>query len=87
MVKINGANLTGYSLLPTTKLSLFEVAKVKVGMKSVIGDIRDIKSLSKLINKIKPEIIIHLAHNHLSVILIKNQLKHMKQILWVQLIF
>ena len=60
-LKLMGANLTGYSLLPTTKLSLFEVAKVKVGMKSVIGDIRDIKSLSKLINKIKPEIIIHLA--------------------------
>ena len=60
-LKLMGADVTGYSLLPTAKLSLFEVAKVKVGMKSVIGDIRDIKSVSKLIKKIKPEIIIHLA--------------------------
>ena len=60
-LKLMGADVTGYSLLPTAKLSLFEVAKVKVGMKSVIGDIRDIKSVSKLIKKIKPEIVIHLA--------------------------
>ena len=60
-LKLMGANLTGYSLLPITKFSLFEVAKVKRGIKSVIGDIRDTKAVLKLIKKTKPEIVLHLA--------------------------
>ena len=60
-LKLMGVKLTGYSLLPSTKLSLFEVAKVKKGMKNIIGDIRDFKSVLKVVKKIEPEIIIHFA--------------------------
>jgi CDP-glucose 4,6-dehydratase len=60
-LKLMGVKLTGYSLAPPKKLSLFEIAKVKNGMKSIIGDVRDFKSVIKVVKKIEPEIIIHFA--------------------------
>ena len=36
-----GAELTGYALEPPTAPSLFEIAGVAAGMRSVIGDVRD----------------------------------------------
>ncbi len=56
-----GSEITGYALNPTTNPSLFEVAKVADGMKSIIGDIRDIESLKKAMQDAKPEIVIHMA--------------------------
>lgn len=53
--------LIGYSLLPPTKPSLFEIAKVKDGMISIEGNILDLENLKKVIEKYKPEIIIHMA--------------------------
>ena len=38
-----GAIVTGYSLEPPTQLNLFSMADVENRMKSVIGDIRDLK--------------------------------------------
>jgi CDP-glucose 4,6-dehydratase len=56
-----GAELTGFALSPPTNPSLFEVANVAVGMKSVIGDIRDIDILENSMIEAMPEIVIHMA--------------------------
>ena len=56
-----GADLTGYSLEPPTNPSLFEQAKVFNGMRSIIGDIRNLERLQTEIQKTQPEIIFHLA--------------------------
>jgi len=56
-----GANLTGYSLQPPTQPSLFDEAKVGLGMRSIIGDIRDLASLQKTMEECQPEIVIHMA--------------------------
>ena len=56
-----GANVTGYSLNPPTKPSLFEIAGIVQDVHSVIGDIRDYKTLKAAFDAAQPEIIIHLA--------------------------
>lgn len=57
----SGANVIGYSLDPPTDPSLFEIAKIKDKMVSIIGDIRDISRLKKLFDKYHPEFVIHMA--------------------------
>ena len=42
-----GAEVTGYSLSPPTSPSLFEIAEIENDVNSIIGDIRDFKSLKK----------------------------------------
>ena len=56
-----GAEVTGYSLNPPTTLSLFEIAKIENDIHSVIGDIRDLKSLQLAFDEAQPEIVLHLA--------------------------
>lgn len=56
-----GAKVTGYSLNPPTPLSLFEIAKIENDIHSIIGDIRDLKSLQVAFNEAQPEIVFHLA--------------------------
>lgn len=56
-----GAKVTGYSLNPSTNPSLFDISGVENTINSVIGDIRDLKSLKKIFEKFKPEIVFHLA--------------------------
>ncbi len=56
-----GAEVTGYALEPPTKPSLFEVAQVGQGMKSLIGDVRDGVVLTNSMQKAAPDIVIHLA--------------------------
>jgi len=56
-----GADLTGYSLPPPTTPSLFEMADVGAGMKTVVGDIRDLDRLGSVLSAARPEIIFHLA--------------------------
>jgi CDP-glucose 4,6-dehydratase len=56
-----GVNLIGFSNSIPTKPSLFELAHVKDGMVSVIGDIRDFNSIKNVIKEYNPEIIIHMA--------------------------
>ena len=56
-----GAEVTGYALNPPTNPSLFEVAKVVDGMKSIIGDVRDIDAFKKAMQDANPEIVIHMA--------------------------
>jgi CDP-glucose 4,6-dehydratase len=56
-----GADVTGYALNPPTNPSLFEVAKVAAGMRSIIGDVRDLDSLQKAMQDASPDIVIHMA--------------------------
>jgi len=56
-----GAEVTGFALNPPTNPSLFDVANVASGMRSVIGDVRDLDLLQKSLKEAKPEIVIHMA--------------------------
>lgn len=56
-----GANITGYSLEPPTKPSLFELIKLEDYINHIIGDIRDFKHLKTVFEEINPEIVIHMA--------------------------
>ncbi len=56
-----GAEVTGYALAPPTNPSLFDIAKVELGMTSLIGDIRDLDKLQAVFAKHQPEIVIHMA--------------------------
>ena len=61
VLKNAGAEVTGFSLEPPTKPSLFEMANIADGMNSVIGDIRDFDALKACFDAAKPEIVLHLA--------------------------
>ena len=52
------ANITGYSLEPPTKPSLFELLKMGEKINSVIGDIRNLEKLKSVFGNIQPEIVI-----------------------------
>lgn len=56
-----GAIVTGYSLNPPTSPSLFEIANIEQDIHSVIGDIRDYKTLKAAFDEAQPEIVLHLA--------------------------
>jgi CDP-glucose 4,6-dehydratase len=56
-----GAKVTGYSLLPPTDPSLFQICAIEKEMDSIIGDVRDLKNLRSVFDKAKPEIVLHLA--------------------------
>jgi CDP-glucose 4,6-dehydratase len=56
-----GAEVTGYALKPPTNPNLFEVASVEKGMRSIIGDIRDLDNLKKAMKEVNPDIVIHMA--------------------------
>lgn len=56
-----GADVYGYALEPPTKPSLFVEARIEDFVNSTIGDIRDYDLLLKTLNKVQPEIVIHMA--------------------------
>lgn len=56
-----GAEVTGYALAPETEPSLFKIADITGDICSVIGDIRDKDSLTKVMRDAQPEIVFHLA--------------------------
>ena len=57
-----GAKVHGYALAPSTQPNLFTLANLLDGMAShTIADIRDGQKIQELINKVKPEIIFHMA--------------------------
>ena len=60
-LKILGAEVTGIALQPPTKPSLYELANVGQGMKSIIGNIRDLENIKSVILNNSPEIVIHMA--------------------------
>tara|TARA_B100001093_G_scaffold492161_1_gene532990 strand:- start:41 stop:1114 length:1074 start_codon:yes stop_codon:yes gene_type:complete len=56
-----GALVKGYSLDVNTNPALFIKANVAAGMDSEIGDIRDLKQMTKSMVSFSPEILIHMA--------------------------
>ena len=57
-----GAEVTGYSLLPNTRPSLFNLANIKkIIKKSIISDVRNYSKLKNEIKKSKASIVFHLA--------------------------
>ena len=55
------ADVIGFSKSIPTKPSLYQLAHVEDGMESIIGDIKDLKKITEIIQKHKPQIIIHMA--------------------------
>lgn len=56
-----GADVYGYALQPPTNPSLFKEANIDELTTSFIGDIRDYEKLSGILQKVQPEIVIHMA--------------------------
>jgi CDP-glucose 4,6-dehydratase len=56
-----GAEVIGFALKPPSYPNLFEVASVEKGMRSIIGDIRDLDALKKAMKESNPDILIHMA--------------------------
>lgn len=56
-----GAEVTGYAKEPPTTPSLFCCAGLEETMDSVIGDIRDLEHLKQVFDRVRPEIVFHLA--------------------------
>lgn len=56
-----GAEVTGYAKEPPTNPSLFYGAGLGETMDSVIGDIRDLEHLKQTFDRVRPEIVFHLA--------------------------
>ena len=60
-LKSLGAEVVGFSKVPAEQPCLFEEANISGGMTSLIGDIKDLSSLSAAIRSHRPEIIFHMA--------------------------
>ena len=56
-----GSDVLGYALPPPTQPSLFEIAHVERGMKSIVGDVRDYEHLKSVMVESEPEIMFHMA--------------------------
>ena len=61
MLTLAGARVTGYALKPAPGPGLFFDAGVGAHVDSIIGDIRDLESLSAVFLRARPEIVFHLA--------------------------
>lgn len=56
-----GAEVTGYSLLPTVEPNLFRILHLEKQINTQYGDIRDTCSLQRAVKNCQPEIVFHLA--------------------------
>jgi len=56
-----GATVTGLSLAPADQPNLFEQAAVAAGLRSEIGDVRDLAFVERVVSAAEPEIVLHLA--------------------------
>jgi len=60
-LKLLGAQVIGFALLPDTQPNLFEAAGINRETVSVIGDIRDFDSVGRIFQQYSPEIVFHNA--------------------------
>ena len=74
--------MTGYSLEPPTDPSLFEIAGLEDVMDSVIGDIRNLQGLKDVFERVRPEVVFHLAAQPIVRILIRIRCIPMRQMSW-----
>lgn len=56
-----GAEVQGFALAPPTTPALFNEARVANGMRSTLGDVRDLDSVRACMRDFKPEMVIHMA--------------------------
>jgi CDP-glucose 4,6-dehydratase len=56
-----GAEITGYSLTPHTQPALFDQLGLKMRLRHIIGDIRDLPKLRRALQGAKPDFVFHLA--------------------------
>lgn len=56
-----GSEVSGYALEPPTNPSLYRLLNLDSRMKTYIGDIRDLEHLRRVVDEVKPEIVIHMA--------------------------
>lgn len=56
-----GAKVTGLALAPDQHPCLFEIAGVDRGLRSIIGDIRDLPAVERAVTAAEPDIVIHMA--------------------------
>jgi CDP-glucose 4,6-dehydratase len=56
-----GADVYGYALVPPTTPSLYQEAKIDELITSFIGDVRDLEHVQQVVQKVQPEIVIHMA--------------------------
>lgn len=56
-----GAKVTGFSLPPPTSPSLYEAGRIGCGVKTVLGDIRDLEAMRKIFQETRPQSVFHLA--------------------------
>jgi CDP-glucose 4,6-dehydratase len=61
LLKELGAEIMGYSLMPETVPSHFELLNLQNDIGHVIGDIRDASALNNAIQEFQPEFVFHLA--------------------------
>ena len=61
ILRMAGAEVTGYALAPPTAPSLFALTGIAKEMRSVTGDVRDLAGLKAAMDAAKPEIVLHLA--------------------------
>jgi CDP-glucose 4,6-dehydratase len=60
-LRLLGADVCGYALEPPTEPSLFELARVAEGIRSRTGDVRELDALAALVERERPEVVLHLA--------------------------
>jgi CDP-glucose 4,6-dehydratase len=56
-----GADVTGFALAAPTRPNLFEVARIRDGMHSTTGDVRELTRLQEVLKQSRPEIVVHMA--------------------------
>lgn len=56
-----GAQVTGYSLKPTTEPSIYEICRMDEIITSFYSDVRDLDALTAALSKTDPDIVIHMA--------------------------
>jgi CDP-glucose 4,6-dehydratase len=61
ILKKFGANVIGFSKDIPTEPSLFEIANVTDGMKSIVGDVNDPNHIRQVFEENKPQMVIHMA--------------------------
>lgn len=54
-----GAEVAGYSLEPPTQPNHFDL--IRMEMRSIIGDVRDIENVKRIFKELRPDIVFHLA--------------------------
>lgn len=56
-----GCQVTGLGLKPSTDPALFEIGNISALCESHFIDIRDLKKVTSLVEKVQPEVVVHLA--------------------------